>query len=87
MKNPISWQTKTGDAIEIDDVSVIPQAQVVRIRLPFGGFIWNRPTRVMVEYNGRITTFPLLDVTRMLLWGIVGLTAVVLFVIFVRRDR
>jgi len=87
MKNPIHWQTKTGDAIEIDDVTVIPQAQVIQVKLPFGGFIWNRPTSVMVERDGHLTSFPLIDVTRIATWGIVSLTVVFYFLILISKRQ
>lgn len=87
MKKYITWQTKTGNAIEINDVTIIPQAQVLQLKLPFGGLLWNRPTNVMVERNGQIKTFPLIDVTRFALWVIFGLTAVIYLLLLMRNRR
>lgn len=86
MKQFISWQTHTGDAIEIDDITVIPQSQALQVKFPFGGFVWSRPTGVMIERNGRIETFPILDITRIALVAILGFTLLInIFILLNRR--
>jgi len=87
MKKFITWQTKTGAAIEINDITIIPQAQVIQVKLPFGGLVWNRPTNVMVERNGQIKTFPLLDVTRFALWAVAGLSALIYLLLLISNRR
>ncbi len=85
MNKFISWQTHTGEAIEVGDTTVIPQSQALHIKLPFGGYVWNRPTAVMVERNGRIETIPILDVTRIALWSFIGLTILINLILISKR--
>lgn len=87
MKKFISWQTQPGESLAVADVRLIPQSQVLQIRLPFVGFVWNRPTGITVERNGRTETFPLIDVTRLALWGIFSLTVLVYFLVFINNRR
>jgi hypothetical protein len=41
--------TATGPPLQVGAISLIPESRVVKVRLPFGGWVWNRPTSVMVE--------------------------------------
>jgi hypothetical protein len=43
------------------------------VRLPKGGFVWNRPTAVLVEQDGQARRIPIVDVTRILQVGLLGL--------------
>jgi hypothetical protein len=60
-----------------------PESQVLTVRLPFGGLVWQRPTAVVVEQAGRaIQRLPIVDLTRVaqlaLLLGTVLVTGVCL---------
>jgi hypothetical protein len=70
-------QTVAGSPVTRGGVTVTPQAQVVSLRLPFGGFAWQRPTAVLVEEGGQVRRVRIVDVTRLLQVGIAGLALIV----------
>jgi hypothetical protein len=54
-----------GPTISVGDVRVTPESRVVRVELPFGGFVWSRPAAVIVERpDGLVEHRRILDVTR-----------------------
>ncbi len=68
----------SAEPVTVDDITVTPQSQALVVRLPRGGLVWNRPTAVLVEQDGRVRRIPIVDVTRILqvgLLGLAGLTA------------
>jgi len=60
----VELKTSTGIPIERGNMTITPQAQALVVRLPYCGFVWNRPVAVLVETDGRRERFPILDVTR-----------------------
>ncbi len=85
MPNPIKWQAQTGESVEIEGMVITPRSQVLQIRFPLAGFVWQRPTAVTVERDGRTETIPIVDVTRIAVWAVFGLTAVVSFLIYINN--
>jgi hypothetical protein len=69
-----------GQAVTVGDVTVTPLSQALVIRLPFGSFVWNRPTAILVDRIGGTERLPIVDVTRILVWGLfgIGLAAAIL---------
>jgi hypothetical protein len=79
----VQLKTVHGSPIEASGGRVTPESQVLLIRLPFGGLVWQRPTAVVVEHVGRaIQRVPIVDLTRLaqlsLLLGTLLLTAMCL---------
>ena len=66
-------QTISGEQIKVGDTIVTPQAQSVTLRRPYGGLLWNRPAAVLVEQDDQTTRIPIIDVTRIFVWGFLGL--------------
>jgi len=60
----IERRTIAGSTLEAGDLRVTPEARVVSVRLPFGAFVWNRPSAVVVERDGRVERLPIVDVSR-----------------------
>ena len=60
----IERRTTSGSPIVMGNVRATPQARAVIVHLPFGGFVWHRPTSVVVERDGRIEHQSIVDVTR-----------------------
>jgi hypothetical protein len=92
VKDVIQWQTISGNPVTMGDVSVTPQSQALTIRLPFGGFVWNRPVAVLVEHgeSHRVESIPVVDVTRIIQLGLLGfslLCSMVMMVKFARRKE
>ena len=75
----IERRTTSGATVVVGNVRATPEARVVTVRLPFGVFVWNRPSGVVVERDGRVERVPIVNVTRlaqMALWA--GALAVLL---------
>jgi len=84
----VSWKpfvelkTSSGQAIRRENVTITPEAQAFVVRFPFGGFVWNRPVAILVEREGRQERFPIVDATRMAVFGIAGAgTALILITV------
>ena len=75
IKDMVSWQTETGDSVEVGDVTLTPQSQSLLVRWPDGGWVWNRPVAVLVERGGETERIPVVDVTRKAQVGLLGLAA------------
>jgi hypothetical protein len=71
----VQWRTSDGASIAVGEAKVTPQSRALVVRLPFGGFVWNRPAAVLVERRGQTQRVPIVDVTRRLLWAMMALTA------------
>jgi hypothetical protein len=72
----VELKTSTGNPIKRGDVTITPQAQALTVHFPFGGFVWNRPVAVLVEWNGRRELFPIFDVTRVAIVAMAGASVV-----------
>ncbi len=89
-KKLVQWQTKSGDKITIGNVSVTPQSQALTIRWPYGGWVWNRPTAVVVEQGKRVERFPIVDITRLFQLTFLGMSLLLsigLLILFRQRRR
>jgi hypothetical protein len=70
----ITWAREaSAEPVTVGDLTVTPRARVLAVRLPWGGFVWNRPAAVMVERAGTVRRVPVVDVTRILQLGLLGL--------------
>lgn len=61
---PIRWETSSGDHISVGELTVTPLSQALSVRWPHGGWVWNRPTAVLVERHDATERIPIVDVTR-----------------------
>jgi hypothetical protein len=68
----VELKTSTGIPIKRRNMTITPQAQALVVRLPYYGFVWNRPVAMLVEMDGRRERFPILDVTRVAVLAMVG---------------
>lgn len=80
----VTWRTASGDPVTAGDLSVTPISRGLTVRWPNGGWVWNRPTALLVERDAEAERIPIVDVTRMaqlglyalsLLFAIIGLVA------------
>ena len=76
LKDQFQVQTVVGQPVIVGDISVTPQSQAIIIRLPIGGFVWNRPTALLVEQGGQAKRIPIRDLTRILQLGLLGFCVV-----------
>jgi hypothetical protein len=90
LNDVIQWQTFSGEQVIVGDVTLTPQSQALTIRWRNGGFVWNRPVAVLVERRGQTERIPVVDVTRMAQFALLGLGfifSVVTIVVSIRRRR
>ncbi len=82
-------QTHTGDTTTRGDLSITPQSQAFTVDLPFFHFVWNRPIAVIVDRAGQVERVPIVDVTRLATWTLLGLNLVfsVIITLAVRRKE
>ena len=89
LKDFIQYQTVSADPIVVGDTRVTPQAQALSIRFPVGGFVWNRPSAVLVERDDGTQRIPIVDVTRVAQIALFGLILAfsVIITLAARRAR
>jgi len=63
----------SAEPVTVHDVTVTPRSRALVVRLPRGGLVWNRPTAVLVEQDGQVRRIPIVDITRILQVGLLGL--------------
>ena len=85
LKNIVSQQTLTGEKTTIGQISVTPQSQVLLIRWPYGGLIWNRPQAILVEQDGQMERIRIMNMTRMSQLGLLGLTLIFCMIILLMQ--
>jgi len=69
----IQWKTDTTEPTVIGRQVISLESQSFSIRSPFGGYVWNRPTAVLVGQHGLTERIPITDVTRTALWTLAGI--------------
>jgi hypothetical protein len=87
----VQWHKASGQSVVVHDLTLTPQSQVLIVRFPWGAWVWQRPTSIQVEQNGRVEQLPIVDLTRLIQLGLVGLgvgiITIVSFVQFARRKE
>lgn len=84
----IAWaQEVPAEPVTIGDVTVTPRARALVVRLPRAGFVWNRPTDVLVERAGEVRRIQVRDVTRVLQLGLLGLGLAIALAVPFRSSR
>ena len=87
----IKWQTISGEAVTVGDVTVLPQSQALMLRWGrYGGLVWNRPAAILVERGDQTERIPIVDFTRAVQLGLLGFCLIfcmVAFVVPARRRR
>lgn len=73
MTKHFRWGKVTGEPQVVGERVIRLQAQAVLLNTPFGGFVWNRPTAVLVEKEGQVDKLPIIDATCYALIGLGGL--------------
>lgn len=80
LQDLIQWQTHSGQKITVGDISITPQSRALVVRWPYGGFVWNRPTALLVNRGDSAEHIPIEDLTRKLQLTLMGLSFI--FTIF-----
>jgi hypothetical protein len=66
----------SGTPLIAGEATVTPQSQLLIVRWPSGGFIWNRPIAILVERGAQTQRIPIRDLTRIFQIGLLGLSVV-----------
>jgi hypothetical protein len=72
LKDYVQYQLETGSPTTVGQTTLTPQSQVLSVRWPNGGWVWNRPVAVLVEQDGESERLPIIDVTRMAQIGLIA---------------
>ncbi len=72
LKDHVQYQLETGSPTPVGEVTLTPQSQVLTVRWPNGGWVWNRPVAVLVEQEGETERLPIVDVTRYAQLGLIA---------------
>ncbi len=84
----IKWQTVSGEAATVGDVTVVPQSQALTLRWGrHGGLVWNRPAAILVERGGQTERIPIVDFTRAAQVGLFGFCLIFCMVALVVSNR
>ena len=87
LKELFQVQTVSGQPVTVDNLTVTPQSQALIVRLPIGGFVWHRPTAILVERDGTAKRFPIVDITRILQLWLLGFSLVLSIVSLVKFSQ
>ncbi len=68
----IMLRTRRGETVAAGGVAMTPESLVLTLRLPFGAFVWQRPTAVAVEQDGQTRRLPIHDATRLAQCALIG---------------
>jgi len=74
-KPTFQWQSGSSHPVAAGEITVIPQSQALVFRWGHAGFVWNRPVAVVVERPGQSQRVPILDLTRILQWSLLAISA------------
>jgi uncharacterized spore protein YtfJ len=82
LKEMFQWQTTAGQPVVVNDITLIPQSQELRVHVPPGTFVWRRPIAMLVEReDGQVEHLPIVDRTRVLQLALLGLSIVITLVV------
>ncbi len=76
------WQTVTGRPVTLYNRTITPLTQVLTLRWPQGGFVWNRPVALLVEQDGHVQRVLIVDVTRLVQVVLLGSAMFILLAAF-----
>jgi hypothetical protein len=68
----IQLKTVQGTAVSTPHYTLIPESQALIIKFPFGGFVWQRATAVLVQQGEQTQRHPITDVTRLATWSVLA---------------
>lgn len=73
LKNYIQYTKSRGRPVQYGGQVLTPISQALMVRLPFGGYVWNRPVAIEIDDGVAIEKIPIVDVTLMARIGLFGI--------------
>lgn len=89
-KEMLQWQKVSGKPVVANGITVTPESRVLIVRLPRMMYVWNRPTAVLVEQDGRKELRPIVDASRTIQLVVAALSiaiAIGRLILFVQRKE
>jgi hypothetical protein len=84
----IQLKTVQGTAVSTPHHTLIPESQALIINFPYGGFVWQRPTAVLVQKDNQTERHPIVDVTRLATWSVLAASLVLpLFLRIIKKSK
>ena len=84
----IKWKTVQGTAVSTPHRTLIPESQALILKFPYGGFVWQWPTAVLIQNGSQTERHPIVDVTRLATWSIIGASAILpLFLRLIKKSK
>jgi hypothetical protein len=83
----IELKTVQGTAVHTPHHTLIPESQALIIKFPFGGFVWQRPTAVLLQQNGHTQRHPITDITRLATWSVLGASLLIPLILRLLRKQ
>jgi hypothetical protein len=71
------WRSHTGEPVTVGDTTIVPQSRALLFTHPFGGTIWNRPEKLLVQKNGQEEEIIIADPTRWAIWGMMAIVGMI----------
>ncbi len=68
----VQLKTVQGTAVQTPHHTLIPESQALIIKFPYGGFVWQRPTAVLVQQGDHSRRLPITDITRLATWSVLA---------------
>ncbi len=82
-----SLETDYGPVLEVGTARIVVESQVLAIRLPFAGFIWNRPIAIHVTQGGENRRIRVIDFTRVIQLALLVLISVLAILLRFQSGR
>ena len=83
-------QSKSGEEVTVGEIRVTPQSQSLTVRWPQGGWVWKRPSHLVVQRGEETEHIPVLDITRIsqvVLYSLSALGVVIGFFLAIRQKE
>lgn len=76
----IDWHTVQGPPMAEHGMTLTAHTAILRVRAPYGGFVWRHPRRVTVTHGAATWSVPIVDVTLVAVMILRAMTVAVLLI-------
>lgn len=86
----VQIQTRSGSVVTAGGIAITPISQQLVVRLPGARIEWHRPAAILVARAGQVQRIPIVNVTRLIrfgLWSVCFSLLVVQWIVTVRNER
>lgn len=92
LRDIVSNRLVSGEPLQANGLTITPVSRALTVQVPGmkGGLVWNRPAGIRVNPTGlpgNETFIPILDTTRILVWGIAAIGLAGAFALMISRRK